>query len=94
MGCYRKGVKLMWAAAPNEMEAAGVKPMGEYDTLNHHGGMIWGWPSECPLKDFTVKKILTQCIAGGTLTIDQLRLVRKSLSYAYIKHLFTNSGIN
>ena len=84
MGCYRKGVKLMWAAAPDEMEAAGVKPMGEYDTLNHHGGMIWGWPSECPLKDFTVKKILTQCIAGGTLTIDQLRLVRKALSYAYM----------
>ena len=84
LSVFRKGVKLMWQAAPDEMKNAKVQPMKSYDRYNHHRGLIWGWPFECNLTDTKVKRILRACIASRQLTIDQLRQVRKSLSYAYL----------
>lgn len=74
----------MFRAAPEEMEHAGVKPMGSYDKLNQHGGEIWGWKKECKLTDPKVKLILNSCISSGILTIDELHMVRKALSFAYL----------
>ena len=79
----RYGVSLMWKHAEAEMKAARILPMGSYDENNIHGGKIWGWKHECNLTNEKVKRILYQCIHCGEMTEPQLRVVRKSLSYAY-----------
>lgn len=93
LSIYREGVRLMWEAAPEAMKTARIKPMGKYDKLNHHGGRIWGWPNECNMTDTKAKTILLKCIKSGKLTIDELKCVRKSLSYAY-ELVHHESGLN
>ena len=90
---YREGVRLMWEAAPRAMTDAHIKPMGHYDLLNHNGGRIWGWPNECNMTDTKAKSILLKCIQSGKLTMNELKCVRKSLSYAY-ELVHKESGLN
>ena len=80
----KQGVSWMWKAAPEEMIAAGVKPMGSYDPHNGQGGKIWGWKHEAQgLTNDRVKRIMFACIQSGKLTIWQLDGVRKAFSYAF-----------
>ena len=79
----RYGFKLMWRVAPGEMRNAGVQPWGTYDKKNSHKGRIWGWKSECPLTEEKVKRIAFKVLEVNVLTLPQLEMVRKALSYAW-----------
>ena len=83
MTAYRQGMTLLWRVAKKELKKAGVKPMGEYDPKNAHGGKMWGWPKEMRLTNAKVKNIMYRCISCGKLTIDQLKTVRKTFAYAW-----------
>ena len=73
----------MWRVAPKQMQRAKAKRPGEYDPRNHHKGVCWGWPKECTFTELRVSKVLRACIKSRQLTIDQLKVVSKSLAYAY-----------
>ena len=80
----RYGIGLAWKVAKKTMTRLGIPPMGTYDPTNVHAGKIWGWKKEAEvLTDKKVKAIMFECIDSGKLTIDQLKAVRKSFSYAY-----------
>ena len=83
MAKIRLGFNYMWRAAPLQMERAKAKRPGKYDPRNHHKGKCWGWPKECTMTNLRASKVLRACIKSKKLTIDQLKVVRKSLAYAF-----------
>ena len=83
MSKIRLGFRYMWKATPLQMERARAKRPGEYDPTNHHAGVCWGWPKECTLTDLRASKIFRACVKSNVLTIDQIKVVRKSLAYAF-----------
>ena len=78
---YRYGFKLMERVCPRLMKKNNIKPFGEYDKHNVHGGKIWGHPAECKMTNRLARDIMFKCIQSRALTYDQLRAVRKSLAY-------------
>ena len=83
LAAARYGFNLMWRIAPGEMKKAGVKPWGSYDKHNSHAGRIWGWKHEMVLTENKVKRIVFAVLEANLLTMPQLDMVRKSLSYAW-----------
>ena len=73
----------MRRCAPEEMEKAGVPPMGSYLKHNGHGGVIWGYKREVPLTEKSVKRIMFACIRSNKVTLNCLKSIRKAFSYAY-----------
>ena len=76
----RYGWKLMWRAAPEEMNKQKIQPSFSYDTRNCHKGLMPGWPKE--VKNFTdnkMKRVLFACYKSGELTYPGLKSVRKSM---------------
>ena len=65
------------------MERAKAKRPGEYNPKNHHAGVCWGYPGECTMTNLRASKVLRACIKSKMLTIDQIKVVRKSLAYAF-----------
>ena len=83
MTLYRKGFQLMWRVVPGIMKKAKVKPPGEYDEGNGHGGVMPGWPDECTLTNQRVSKIMFGCIQSKACTQSQLKKIRKTLGYMW-----------
>ena len=83
MAKIRLGFRYMWQAAPVQMERAKAKRPGEYNPKNHHAGVCWGYPGECTMTNLRASKVLRACIKSKMLTIDQIKVVRKSLAYAF-----------
>ena len=73
----------MWREAPRLMRRYGVKPEGEYDANNSHGGVCWAWPHECKLTNIQARSIFYHCYKQRRLTIHQLIVVRKGMAYAW-----------
>ena len=86
MELYRKGFRILWRTVPKLMKKAKIKPVGEYNEFNGHGGVMPGWPNECKLTDLRVSRILFGCIQSRTLTDSQLKKVRKTLGYLWELH--------
>ena len=72
----------MWEVAPKEMKKHKIRPPGSYDPSNCHNGVMWGWPRECNMTDNKAKRIIYECYTSGKLTWNQLKNIRKTLSYA------------
>jgi hypothetical protein len=83
LSAHRYGFGLMWNVVPDLMLWAGVKPWGEYDPTNCHGGRIFGWKKEMPLTEKSVQTILLRIIQKNVLTEAMLESVRKCLSFAW-----------
>ena len=79
----RVGWNKIWAVIPGEMMKMKIKPPGSYDPSNCHAGKMWGWARECNMTDKKAERIMFLCYASKQLTVNQLKNVRKTLSYAY-----------
>jgi len=73
----------MFEIIPWEMKRLKIKPPGSYDPHNCHAGKMWGWPSECNMTDKKAERILFLIYESKQVTANQLKNVRKTLSYAY-----------
>ena len=91
LASHRYGFGLMWNVVPDLMLEAGVKPFGEYDPTNSHGGRIFGWKKEMPLTEKSVKRIVYEILERNILTEPMLEAVRKCLSFAW--QLKTGVGV-
>ena len=65
------------------MRKCKVKKSGKYDKKNCHKGEMWGWPLEMNLTNARVRKIMFAVIESNKLNLDKLKIVRKSLGYAW-----------
>ena len=83
MRAFRGGFRLMWRLSKKYMKRIGVKEPGKYSKNNGHDGVMWGLPKECKLKGVQAATVFEKCKENGA-TKDQLRTVRKSLSYAFL----------
>ena len=79
----RYAFRLMWREAPRQMRKYGVKPVGQFDPNNSHGGVCWAWPRECSLTNIQARAIFYECYKKRRLTIHQLIVVRKGMAYAW-----------
>ena len=57
--------------------------IGSFDTDNIHNGVCWGWPKECSLTNLQARTIFFTIYQKKVLTLHQLIVVRKSLSYSW-----------
>ena len=83
---YRMGWRYMWGVAAKTMRKCGVKKPGTFDKKNCHGGEMWGWPHEMNLTNARARKIMFAVIESNKLNLDKLKIVRKSLGYAWKMH--------
>ena len=83
---YRMGWRYMWQVAAKTMRKCGVKEPGTFDKKNCHGGEMWGWPLEMNLTNARARKIMFAVIESNKLNLDKLKIVRKSLGYAWKMH--------
>ena len=79
----RTGWNKMFEIIPGEMRKMKIKTPGSYDPSNCHAGKMWGWPRECNMTDKKAERIMFMCYQSKRLTENQLKNVRKTLSYAY-----------
>ena len=79
----RYGFKLMWSEVPKVMRRYKIGEVGSYDKENVHNGVCWGWPKECKLTNLQARTIFFDIYKRKQLTIHQLIVVRKSMSYAW-----------
>ena len=77
----------MWRLAGGYLKRVKVKEPGSFKKNNGHNGECWGFKKECQLTGKQAATTLEKCFLGKA-TLNQLRTVRKSLSYAY----FLTSG--
>ena len=73
----------MWKEVPRDMKRYKVGEVGSFDPENVHKGVCYGWPKECNLTNLQAKTLFLNIYKNGTLTIHQLIVVRKHLSYAW-----------
>ena len=79
----RYGFKLMWAQVPEVMRRYKIGEVDSFDPRNGQGGVCWGYPKECSLKNSQAKTILWDIWKKRSLTFPQMKKVRQSLAYAY-----------
>ena len=79
----RYGFKLMWQEVPQVMKRYKIGECGSFDPRNGHGGVCWGWPKECKLKNSQAKTIIWDIWKKRGLTYPQMKKVRQALAYAY-----------
>ena len=60
-----------------------IGEVNSFDKTNCHGGVCWGWPKECNLTNLQARTLFFNSYKSGKLTIFQLIVVRKSLSFAF-----------
>ena len=72
------------------MRRKGFKRPGEFRKDNQHGGMLWATRKECQMTDKAAGEIIEKVYESKLATLEQLKLVRHSLSYAY--YLKTGTG--
>ena len=84
MHAYRAGFQLMHRLrlSGKYLARIQVKAPGQYNPTNQHKGVMWAMPNECSLTGSQAATVLEKCYDQG-VTEDQLKLVRKSLAYAY-----------
>ena len=73
----------MWKHAPRVMRRYKCGEIGSFDTDNIHNGVCWGWPKECSLTNLQARTIFFTIYQKKVLTLHQLIVVRKSLSYSW-----------
>ena len=86
MSVYRMGWRYVWKAAAKTLRKCKVKAPGSYDKRNCHKGEMWGWPFEMNLTNASARKIMFAVIETNRLNLDKLKIVRKSLGYAWKMH--------
>ena len=79
----RTGFTKMWKIIPRELKRMNIPPPGSFDKNNAHGGVMWGWPRECNMTDKKALKVMMLLYESKKVTANQLKNVRKTLSYAY-----------
>ena len=79
----RYGFRLLWKTVPADMKRYRIGEPGSYDQNNCHRGVCWGWPKECRLTNQQARTLYLNAYEKGTLTIHQLIVIRKSLSFAW-----------
>ena len=72
------------------MTRKGIKRPGGYRADNQHAGRMWASRKECPITDQIAGTIIEKVYESRLVTLEQLKLVRHSLSYAY--YLKTGNG--
>ena len=87
---YRAGFNTMWRYAGTYMARKGIPRPGEYNPTNIHGGRLWGSRKECKMTDKIAGEIVERVYDSRKVSVDQLKQVRHSLSYAY--YLVTGKG--
>ena len=87
---YRAGYNTMWKYAGPYMKRKGFKRPGEFREDNQHGGKLWASRKECQMTDKAAGEIIEKVYESKLATLEQLKLVRHSLSYAY--YLKTGTG--
>ena len=80
---YRAGFKLMWRKARKYMKRIKIKEPGQYEKTNAHKGKMWALPRECSLTGLQAATVIDTCYRTKQCSKDQLRTIRKSLSYAH-----------
>ena len=80
---YRDGYRYMWRTCPKVMENLEFPKPGTFSKSNGHNGEIWGWKKECSMTNKKAGRVLVACVLAKTLTLPQLKVVRKSLAYTY-----------
>ena len=73
----------MWKEVPKVMRRYKIGEEGSFDPKNCHKGSCWGWPKECKLTNLQARTIFFNIYKRKVLTIHQLIVVRKSLSFAW-----------
>ena len=73
----------MWKIIPRELVKLNIPRPGSFDPTNCHQGIMWGWPSECNMTDKKALRIIYALYQSKKLTANEIKNVRKSLSYAY-----------
>ena len=79
----RYGFRLLWRSVPKDMKRYKIPKPGSFDPKNCHRGVMWGWPKECSLTNVQARTLLFNAYKQKSLTMSQLVVVRKSLSYAW-----------
>ena len=79
----RYGFRLLWKTVPRDMKRYGIGEVGSFDKDNCHRGVCWGWPKECHLTNLQARTLFFNCYKSEALTLHQLIVVRKSLSFAW-----------
>ena len=79
----RYGFKLMWQELPRVMRRYEIGELGSFDFHNGHNGVCWGWPKECELTNTQARAIYQDLYKKRTLTLHQMIVVRKALSFAF-----------
>ena len=82
---YLGGFRLWWRCCPAYLLSIGVKPEGSYGKKNHTGGKMFSLPGDINLTERQASRILWKCYKSRDpwLTIDQIKLVMKTLSFSY-----------
>ena len=93
---YIGGFRLWWRCCGDYLQKIGVKPEGEYDKSNHTGGKCFCMPGDINLTEKQASRILWLCYKSVDpwCTIDQLKLVMKTISFAYQVQGGTNTKTN
>ena len=73
----------MWKEVPRDMRRYKVGEIDSFDPANCHKGVCWGWPKECKLTNLQARTVFFNIYKKRTLTIHQIIVVRKALSYAF-----------
>ena len=83
MKIIRYGFKLCWQEVPKVMVRYKIGKVGSFSKKNGHGGVCWGYPKECSLRNSQARTILWEIWKKRSLTFPQMKVVRKALAYAY-----------
>ena len=83
MWVYRYGFRLIWKSVARYCKRIGLKKPGEYEETNQHGGEMFALPTEFNMNKKQAAQLLFKCYETKKLTYDQMKVVRKMLSYAY-----------
>ena len=83
MKSIRYGFRLCWREVPDVMKRYNIGEVGSFDPKNGQGGVCWGWPKECTLTSAQAKTIMFDIWKKKSLTFPQMKVVRKSLAYAF-----------
>lgn len=73
----------MWREVPGLMKRLKIGKVGSFDPCNGFGGVCWGWPSECKLSNRKAENIFWSVYKKKTLTVHQMKVVRKALAFAF-----------
>ena len=73
----------MWRDVPKTMRRYNCGAVGSFDKNNCHAGVTWGWPKECSLTNIQARTIFFNLYKKRSLTLHQLIVVRKALSFAF-----------